>query len=244
MKNKNFLNSVVLFIIISILITGCKPQEKETTEITEEAIDTGALLVESSPGLAQVYLGEEFKGDTPLNLYNVPVGKYEITIKREGYADYKKTIAIKVGRTEEIDAKLTPLKKAVEEIKQGALEEKTLESASASTLKPNKIDLSSFSLYYDFDNVQFTELRTDGSDLFSRKYDTYVHFTALTLTNINVVNKPISEVQKEDCIFAGTAVFSVFSGQSLCVKTGSGAIVAIGGVWQTMPTELEWKQLN
>ncbi|MEK6983850.1 MAG: PEGA domain-containing protein [Nanoarchaeota archaeon] len=249
MKKNITLNTLISLTLIAMLILSCSQaiDKEPLAEKAEELGDTGALFVESSPNSAQVFLGEEFKGNTPLNLYNLPVGQYEVTFKKEGYADFKKKVAIKVGKTEEIDATLTPLKSAVEETKQEikeAFEEKAPENKSVSTNKPGKINLSSFSLYYDFDNIQFTELRTDGSDLFSRKYDTYVHFTVLPPTNINIVNKPISEVQKEDCIFADTAVLPVFSGQSLCVKTASGTIVAVGGVWQTMPAELEWKQLN
>ena len=247
MKNKKFLSMVL--IVISLFFVGCKlAKEEPVTETTEEIVDTGALAVESSPNLAEVYIGEEYKGDTPLNLYNLPVGAYEITLKKQGYADFKKSAAIKVGRTEEIDATLTPI---VEEIEPKIEEptkgpEKSAEAPESAPLPAqlNKINLSSFAMYYDFGKMEFTELRTTTSDLFSRKYDTYVHFTALTPTKIYVLTKPIGEVTKEDCIFADTAVAPLFSGQTLCVKTGEGAVIAIGGNWKTMPTELELKKLS
>ena len=240
MKNKTILNTIVFLIIVSVFIVGCKVGKKETIETIEEVVDTGALAVESSPSLAQVYIGEEYRGDTPLTLYNIPVGQYDITVKKESFVDFKKTINIKVGRTEELDVTLTPviIKPEAEERKLEEPIEKMPESVSAPA-KLNKINLSSFAMYYDFDKMEFTELRTEGSDLFSRKYDTYVHFTALIPTKINVINKPINEVQKEDCIFGDTAVTPVFSGQTLCIKTGSGIVLVIGGIWQTMPTEIE-----
>jgi hypothetical protein len=236
MKNKNILNIIVFLIIVFIFIVGCKVGQKETRETIEEVVDTGALVVESSPILAQVYIGEEYRGDTPLSLYNIPVGQYDITVKKEGFVDFKKTINIKVGRTEEIDATLTQIVKPEAEEKKP---EEPTEKMPEIPAKLNKINLSSFAMYYDFDKMEFTELRTEGSDLFSRKYNTYVHFTALIPTKINVINKPINEIQKEDCIFGDTAVTPVFSGQTLCIKTGSGIILAIGGIWQTMPTEVE-----
>ncbi len=238
MKKRNIPSIIVFFIIVSIFIAGCKVEQKETTETIEEVVDTGALVVESSPNLAQVYIGEEYRGDTPITLYNIPVGQYDITVKKEGFVDFKKTINIKVGRTEEMDATLTQaVKPEAEEKKPEEPPEKMTETP---TPKLNKINLSSFAMYYDFDKMEFTEIRIEGSDLFSRKYDTYVHFTALIPTKINAINKPINEVEKEDCIFGDNAVTPVFSGQTLCVKTGSGIVLAIGGIWQTSPNELEW----
>lgn len=241
MKNNNFLNNVVIFIIISIFIVGCKiAKEEPIAETIEEIVDTGALTVESIPNLAQVYIGEEYRGDTPLELYNLPVGQYDITIKKEGYADFKKTINVKVGRTEEIDATLTPIlkeEKVIEEKK--PVEEVKPQNASIPAPQLSRINLSSFAMYYDFDKMEFTELRTEGSDLFSRKYDNYLHFTTLVPTKIHVINKPINQVEKEDCIFADTAVAQVFSGQTLCIKTGAGNVIVIGGSWQTAPSELK-----
>ncbi len=236
MKNRNTLEMVIFLTLFSMLIAGCKVAEKPVTGTEEGAADTGALAIESSPGLAAVYIGEEYRGDTPVNLYNIPIGQYEVTIKKEGYADFKKAVNIKVGRTEEIDAALKPV--IVEEKEPEKLEDEAPKDISMPKL--NKINLSSFAMYYDFDSMQFTEIRTSESDLFSRRYDTYVHFTTLTPTKINVINKPVNEVQKEDCIFADIEVTPVFSGQTLCVRTGTGSVVAIGGVWQAAPTGLEW----
>lgn len=196
MRNKEIMNLLVVFTILCIFIAGCKAIEKEpVVEKQEEVVDTGILSVESYPNTAQVYIGEEYKGDTPFTLYNLPVGSYDITIKKDGYVDLKKSISIKVGRTEEIDATLTPLKAAEEEVSTPATQ--TVPSIS----QPNKINLSSFAMYYDFDKLEFTDLRTVESDLFSRKYATYVHFTAIVPTKINVINKPISEVEEEDFVF-------------------------------------------
>ena len=119
-----------------------------------------------------------------------------------------------------------------------------LQNESIPAPKLNKINLSAFVMYYDFDKIEFTEIRTDGSDLFSRKYDNYVHFTALVPNKINLLNKPVKDAQKEDCIFGDTAVAQLFSGQTLCVKTGNGNILAIGGVWETSPVELEWYKIS
>lgn len=89
---KGILNTLIFLTIFSIFVAGCKVTERDAIAETkeEQVADTGALVIESSPGLAQVYIGEEYKGDTPVNVYNLPVGNYEITIRKEGYADFKK----------------------------------------------------------------------------------------------------------------------------------------------------------
>lgn len=242
MPNKNIINVLAFLAVFSILASGCqatKPVEKPE----ENAIDTGILIVESVPGSAHVYIDGEFKGETPLKLYNIPVGAYTVVIKKEGYADFEGIATVKVGRAEEIDAVLAELatKPAEDEKPVEKAEEITI---NASIPKLNKINLSSFAMYYDFEAMQFSEIRTDKSDLFSRKYDTYVHFTALTPAKVNLLNKPISDVQKEDCIFSDDAVAIIYSGQSLCVKTAEGSVVAIGGSWKESPAELEWALLS
>ena len=61
---------------------------------------------------------------------------------------------------------------------------------------------------------------------------------------INIPGEPVKEVKKEDCIFSDVGVASLFSDQALCVKTGEGSVVAIGGTWQTMPNGLEFVVLS
>ena len=109
MKNRKFLNIMAFMAVASILIFGCKATEEQAAVAAEPVPDTGALSIESSPTLAQVYVGEEYKGDTTVDLYNLPVGQYEITVKKQGYADFKRIITVKVGRTEKIDAVLVPI---------------------------------------------------------------------------------------------------------------------------------------
>lgn len=248
MKYGNLL--AVMFTVVLAFTAGCKAAEKEQAVQTAEiqVVDTGSVEIESSPGSGHVYVDEEYKGDTPVSLYNLPVGQYEITIKKEGYAVFKKAITLKVGRTEEIDAALISLEESNPNAQETAKEtvkpiQPVPQNISASS-KANKISLSSFAMYYDFEKMEFTEIRTDGTDLFSRKYDNYLHFTAITPVRINALDKPVAEVEKEDCIFSDIAVAQIFSQQTLCVKTEAGTVVAIGGAWQSMPSELELKSFS
>ncbi len=241
MKNKNLL-VILLFIGILAYASGCAPAQVKPVaeELEKEFADTGILIIESSPSTAQVYIGNELKGDTPLTLYNFPVGTYKVVGKKGGYIDFEKEVIVKVGRTEEVEAELIPLK--VEVVKD------KLADIAADDISPNveqnKINLSSFAMYYDFDKELFTELRTEGSVLFSRKYDEYVHFTAITPAKIGLLNKQINDVKKEDCNAANEAIAQFYSGQTLCIKTGEGNVFAVGGNWEKMPQELEWKMLS
>ena len=240
MAKKSIQTIAVFFILLVIIVAGCaQKSEKKAEEITkEEVTDTGALVVESAPSNAQVYVNGELKGETPLTLYNQPGGTYSLVVKKGGYADFEKAVTIKVGKTEEINAELSQLPSAkVGEEKKMIEESKTFKETMTNF---NKINLSSFAMYYDFEGMQFTEIRTDKSDLFSRRYDNYVHFTPLTPAKIYLLNKPIKEVKKEDCIFSDIGVAQLFSGQTLCVSTMEGSLVAIGGSWDKVPTELEW----
>jgi len=241
--------AMAFFAVLALLIAGCSQKAEESAqEPVQEALDTGVLAVESFPSQAMVYVDNELKGETPFTLYNMPVGTYNLAVKKEGYADFEKPVSIKVGKTEEVKATLAALAPAKAAAEKNAAEgpeqpvQKMPENASAA--KFSRINLSMFAMYYDFENLQFAGTRADKSDLFSRKYDNYVHFTALAPAKINVINKPLSETKKEDCIFSDTAVAIVYAKQTLCVRTAEGNIIALGGSWQVMPDELEWALLS
>lgn len=242
MKNKNITNLLVVIAILLIFIAGCAQQmEKTPAEEFQEVIDTGILVVGSAPSEAQVYVDGELKGQTPLTLYNFPAGAHIIVVKKEGYMDFEKEINVKVGLTEEVDAELVPL---IREVK-GDIEVTKPEEVQKeqSTAQSNKINLSSFAMYYDFENKLFTKLRSEKSDIFSRKYDKYIHFTSMTSAKIKIINAPLKDVSRADCINAG-ATGQLYSGQTLCVITMEGNYFAVSGSWEKLPTELEFVQLN
>ncbi|MBI2654532.1 PEGA domain-containing protein [Candidatus Woesearchaeota archaeon] len=239
MKN-NALNIAIFFIVFAIFAAGCvQKAEEPSVEEPEEFVDTGVLFVDSTPTQAQVYVNGELKGDTPLTLYNLPVGAYDTVVKKEGYGDSQKTVVVKVGKTEEVYVELNQL--AASKTTEGKkTEDVKLEEApkNISATQFNKINVSAFAMYHDFEKSLFTDVRTDKSDLFSRKYDNYVHFTAITPAKIGIINKPLKDVDKADCITAESGALPVFSGQTLCVRTIEGSSIAIG--WDKSPSELEW----
>ena len=58
------------------------------------------------------------------------------------------------------------------------------------------------------------------------------------------MDKPINEIKKEDCITPGNGVAQLYSKQTLCIKTAEGVLVAIGGIWEKAPSELQWMLLS
>ena len=245
-ENKNFLITLVSFALLVVFAAGCvQTAEKAAKEnITEEVTDTGVLVVESSPSGAQVYVDGKLKGESPLTLYNFPVGKHEVVIKKDGYIDSKKTADLQVGMTEKVsvvlpDTEKAPVKKTTEENKSVA---KLPENKSIAASELKMINVSSgFIRYYDFKNAVFTETPSASPDVFSSNYGTYLYFTAYSPAKMRIVNKQIKDVKKEDCINAQDTIANLYPGQMLCVKTTKGLYAAIGGSWTTTPGNLEWE---
>lgn len=227
---------------ISMIVAGCA-QQAERPEDFEEVIDTGILAVESAPSQAQVYVDGELKGQTPLVLYNFPAGIHSVAVKKEGYMDFEKEVNVKVGLTEEVDAELSPLKREATEAEAEEAKPEDAQKESPQAVQANKISLSSFAMYHDFENKLFTKLRSEKSDIFSKKYDKYVHFTSITPAKIKIINAPLKDVSRADCVSAG-AVGQLYSGQTLCVITAEGNYFAVSGTWDKMPNELEFVQLS
>lgn len=250
MANIKFLNRIVLLAFLIVLIAGCTSpnapdvqKQPVIDETAKEIVDTGILFVDSYPTAAQVYLDGELKGDSPSTIENVPVGEHNLVVKKQGYADFEKKVKVTVGIKEEVEARLNLLAP----IKDAAMEGETktgeiVENASSSASKLKTIDISkSYIMYFDFVNEYFTDITTATPDIFSTRYNNYVGFTAFSPVTMKVLNKPIKDVKKEDCIIGYDTIGDVYSEQTLCVKTRKGLIAVIGGSWKTSPQILEWE---
>ncbi|MFQ6052301.1 MAG: PEGA domain-containing protein, partial [Candidatus Hydrothermarchaeota archaeon] len=72
---------------------------KSGEEVYEVAVLTpksGKIVVSSDPSDASVYLNDNYKGKTPLEL-SIQPGNYIIKLTKEGYKDYIKEITVKSG---------------------------------------------------------------------------------------------------------------------------------------------------
>jgi hypothetical protein len=69
----------------------------------------GEMKITSDPSGAVVYLDGEEKGRTPVLLKSVPVGTYQIILKKEGFGDVALRLKVNSVGTSDVNAKLIPL---------------------------------------------------------------------------------------------------------------------------------------
>jgi TonB family protein len=77
----------------------------------------GSLVIESDPPGAFIAVGTRVIGQTPKTLDKQNVGKFTVTLKKDGYLDYSETVRVKDGQTTTISAKLAEIPKPVVEVK-------------------------------------------------------------------------------------------------------------------------------
>lgn len=236
---------LVLSVVIAIALASCTTQveSQPSVETEQENAGTGIITADSSPSGAEIFVDGEFKGTTPTALYKIPSGERIVTIRKEGFNDFQKSVAVVSGRTSEIQASLAELKPQKPKTDLTQTEEQTPVQTPpklpSGNLNKTTVDRK-FTLYFDFDNGLVTDLRKSKTDVFFKNYKTHLYYTAIYPAKLMVVDRPVSEVTMEDCASANGIVAKVLSGQTLCVKTMEGGIVAIGGSWETEPEELEW----
>ena len=91
--------AVVSLFIIAVLFAGCMSTPGTTT---------GSLQFSSSPQGAQVYLDNEFRGTTPVNLSGVNTGVHFLEYRYPGYMSWNTSITVMAGPSTYFAA-LTPL---------------------------------------------------------------------------------------------------------------------------------------
>ncbi|RLF79384.1 hypothetical protein DRN44_08975, partial [Thermococci archaeon] len=84
--------------------------EAGKTEVVnvELVMKTATLVVSSTPSGASVYIGGEYKGQTPLTL-NVPPGTYTVEIRKTDYKPHTETITLQAGEERQINVQLEAL---------------------------------------------------------------------------------------------------------------------------------------
>lgn len=237
MQKNKIIYSMLIFSVIILLIAACQQQAETAEEEDEGFIDTGILIIESTPSGADVYVNNKIEGQTPLTLYNMPVGSYNVKVRKESYNDFEKNAVVKVGVSEEIDVQLASIQdgKPQQEREEQPKKEKQPETKSES------VSLNSFSMYYDFEGKLVSSTRSGQSDLFSRKYDNYIDFVAMAPAKIEITEKHLNEVSRLDCINTDRSIAQLKLGQTLCVITAEGNYFAAS--LKTME-ELEYVQLS
>ena len=248
----------LLFLVAAFFIYGCV--EVEELPAVEEEKGSGILMVKSVPAEADVFLNNEFKGETPLTVYGAEVGSYNVLVKKEGYATYSAVVSVDAGKRAEVDAYLSEItkiiieepkeeKKAEEEAEEKEKSESDFEKEAeeqANEENEKIISLGSGIVkYYDFSEEKFTDKLMTSADVFSKRYATHLAFTRYSNVNVKVVDKNIKDVKEEDCVNVLGSLGLLKSGQSLCVNTKEGLTAAIGGEWEnTENAVLEWKMFS
>lgn len=94
---------VLLFIGIVFYARGYRVDVQKGT-----LTSTGIIAVTSTPASAQIYINGTLYGVTDAH-FTLPYGKYDIEVRKEGYAPWKKTIALKGELVQSLDAALFPV---------------------------------------------------------------------------------------------------------------------------------------
>ena len=63
---------------------------------------TGSLSVNSNPSGATVLIDGKERGTTPVELSNLPLGKHQLKVQKQGYEDLTQTVTVKEGQTSEL----------------------------------------------------------------------------------------------------------------------------------------------
>ncbi len=99
-----------------------------------DPLPVGVILVETEPKGADVLVNGTLIGRSPEALPNLPKGNVTVTVKKEGYATWEKTVAVEPGHAVEMrDIRLFPTKPTVTTLKS---------EASLFSMAPNRILLA------------------------------------------------------------------------------------------------------
>jgi hypothetical protein len=68
----------------------------------------GSIIVTSSPSGSQVYVDNQFRGVTPVTIYNVAPGNHIINLKLAGYSDYSTSVDVPANQIVQVPATFIP----------------------------------------------------------------------------------------------------------------------------------------
>ncbi len=71
----------------------------------------GSLVVESKPDMADLYIDNEYVGQTPKLINDIVVGQHELRLTKEGYKEYAGHVLIKKNERTQVEPKLEALPK-------------------------------------------------------------------------------------------------------------------------------------
>jgi len=87
------------------------PTSSAPFTLTKTAPLVGTLVVESTPAGAFIVIGKQVVGVTPKTLPNTKIGKYDITLKKDGFQDFSNTVRIVKDKTVTMQAQMVEIPK-------------------------------------------------------------------------------------------------------------------------------------
>jgi hypothetical protein len=67
------------------------------------------LIVESIPANADIYIDDNLRGVTPMQIDGIVQGSYTLRLTVRGYRDWVRTLFLRKGEVRPVQARLTPL---------------------------------------------------------------------------------------------------------------------------------------
>lgn len=102
--------------IVECRMKDCKPTREEkdvTADMTGQTLTlqvpqplTGMLVLNSTPAMAEIYIDGESKGETPMRINQMIVGRHTLKLVKEGYKTLNKTFTIEDGKTLNLEEKM------------------------------------------------------------------------------------------------------------------------------------------
>jgi hypothetical protein len=101
---------------IELRLHGHKPQAQNLTVVANEPQSLGPLALEladarlvlhSEPPGAMVTVDEEYRGETPVELYLAPGADHEIELSKAGHDEASRNVRLRAGETSELTVELT-----------------------------------------------------------------------------------------------------------------------------------------
>lgn len=82
------IREILTLILVSILLAGC---------ITDQPPEKGTIQLTSLPSGAEIYLDDQFRGDTPSTIMGIEPGNHTIEYRSNGYKNWKADITVPSG---------------------------------------------------------------------------------------------------------------------------------------------------
>ncbi|MDI6720218.1 MAG: PEGA domain-containing protein [Methanomicrobiales archaeon] len=108
MARKILILLVILILCAALISAGCTVAQSGSSTAGGQSSaqktpatpvpSVGTIKVTSTPWGASVYLDGTYRGSTPLNITDVPVGKHEVRLSMPDYATVNGTVDVKAGQ--------------------------------------------------------------------------------------------------------------------------------------------------